>query len=155
MFLKYFEFQILLLALAFALTSAQQKAPATSPQVCTNGLHPTKEDTKITCDTRQKKTYSCIFNTCYILLENKKKDLTNYVLKNCKSIIPGKGKVAFLHPTDFKLSDDGKSYIVKAGWFFKDKNKKDQESITSEHTCDLGPDAQTVYAQCGECSPTQ
>ncbi|MBW0503105.1 hypothetical protein O181_042820 [Austropuccinia psidii MF-1] len=154
MFLKCFEFQILLLALAFALTSAQQNAPPTSSQVCTNGLHPAKEYSKTTCDTREKKTYSCISNTCHILVNNKRKDISNYVLKSCTSATPHEPNIDFIHPTDFKLSDDGKSYIVKAGWYFTDKEKIDRKAIKSEYSCGLGPDAQRVYAHCGGCSLT-
>ncbi|MBW0512753.1 hypothetical protein O181_052468 [Austropuccinia psidii MF-1] len=153
MFFKGFGFQILLLALAFALTSAQQEPPNTSSQVCTDGLHPAKEAEKLLCDTVEK-TYLCTSQSCHVKVNNKNMRLENYVFTGCIPVSYGLPPLHVLHPTDFAISTDRLVYYVKDGWYFKNKNENVKESIAGVYKCIIASSVSNkVNAHCHSCTP--
>ncbi|MBW0483503.1 hypothetical protein O181_023218 [Austropuccinia psidii MF-1] len=137
MFVKAFGFQLFLLALAFALTSAQRKPPAISSQLCTDGLHPDEEAEKLICDTISNNAYSCTTKSCHIHVNNKYLD--------CTAVSPNLPPLPVLHPSDFKISNDRQVYNVKSGWYFKNQKTKEKATFLGQYKCPTKSVANKVH----------
>ncbi|MBW0482879.1 hypothetical protein O181_022594 [Austropuccinia psidii MF-1] len=149
MFLKAFQLQFFLVAVAFALTSEQP--PYDPIHYCINGFDISQGGGRLTCYTTRGSS-SCTLEKCYHLFETTKEDVSTFVFVKCVPENNPKGQQRPpLHPTKYTKTGPS-TYTVSAGWYKLPSGR--HQHITTPYDCDTSQTPPNRgYVTCDVCSP--
>ncbi|MBW0530707.1 hypothetical protein O181_070422 [Austropuccinia psidii MF-1] len=148
-----FKFQLVIVSLAFTLASAALPKPPSANQTCQYGLISKRGAKSVLCYPDAKSGFDCPFNQCYITVEKKNYDLTNYHFTACTNNASTPQTINALHPYVFTVTEDKKAVLVSSGWYFVDK--PNYKEITTNFTCPFENHLDNgIRAQCGGCVPS-